>query len=177
MVISSMVSSAALHAKPPSIDPTRFARDASSLTGVLAPAQLPRVAMELFDQTGAIEYRIRGSMTLKDEPALRVELGIELALPCQRCMERLPVKLEVGRTLVLSREVEELESMADEADDVDSVPLVASLDLLDLIDQEVMLSLPISPRHDDGACEALPGGEPDSTRASPFSVLSQLKRT
>ena len=177
MVTSSMVSSSASHGKLPSIDPARFARDASRLTGVMAPAQLPRVAQELFDETGAIEYRIEGSVTLKGEPALRVELAIELALACQRCMERLPVKLEVGRTLVLSREVQELESMADEDDDVDSIPLVASLDLVDLIDQEVMLSVPVSPRHDDGACETVPGAEQGSTVASPFSVLSQLKRT
>jgi uncharacterized protein len=177
MVTSSMVSSSASHAKLPSIDPTRFARDASRLTGVMAPAQLPRVAQELFDETGAIEYRIEGSVNLKGEPALRVELAFELALPCQRCMERLPVKLEVGRTLVLSREVQELESMADEDEDVDSIPLVGSLDLLDLIDQEVMLSLPLAPRHDDGACETAPGAEQGSTVASPFSVLSQLKRT
>jgi len=177
MLISSMVSSSTSHAKLPSIDPIRFARDGARLTGMVAPAQLPRLAQELFDETGAIQYRIEGFVTLKEEPALRIELAVELALPCQRCMERLPVKLEAGRTLVLSSEVEELESMADEADDVDSIPLVASLDLLDLIDQEVMLSLPLSPRHDDGACEALPGAEEDSTVASPFSVLSQLKRT
>ena len=159
------------------IDPARFARDGALLTGSASPAQLRRLAEELFDERAAVDYRVQGLLTAKGEPALRVELAIDVALTCQRCMERLPVKLDVGRTLVLSRELGELEPVAEEEDEVDTIPLVASLDVLDLIDQEVMLSLPIAPRHDDNVCEAQQGGDPESAQASPFSVLSQLKRT
>lgn len=172
-----MVSSSASHAKPPAIDPTRFARDGSRLTGVISPAQLPRLAQELFDDSGAVEYRVQGSVTPKGEPALRVELAVDIAVPCQRCMERLPIRLDVGHTVVLSREVEELEPVSEEDEDVDSIPLVATVDLLDFIDQEVMLSLPLAPRHAEGECEVRPDTEPDLTKASPFAVLSQLKRT
>ena len=172
-----MISSSASHATPPAIDPTSFARDGSRLTGVVAPAQLPRVAQELFDDSGAVDYRIEGSVTPKGEPALRVELAVDIAVRCQRCMERLPIRLDVGHTVVLSREVEELEPVSEEPEDVDSIPLVASVDLLDLIDQEVMLSLPLAPRHADGECEGRLGTGQDLTTASPFAVLSQLKRT
>jgi DUF177 domain-containing protein len=172
-----MVSSSTSHTMPPAIDPIRFARDRSRLTGVVAPAQLPRVARELFDESGAVDYRVEGSLTPKGEPALRVDLAVEIAVPCQRCMERLPIRLDIGHTVVLSREVEELEPVSEEDEDVDSIPLVATVDLLDLIDQEVMLSLPLAPRHADGECEARPDTGPDLTKASPFAVLSQLKRT
>lgn len=169
--------SSALHAKPPAIDPTRFARDGARLTGVLSPAQLPRMALALFDDSGAIDYQVEGFITAKGEPALRVQLAIDIAVPCQRCMERLPIKLDVAHTLILSREIEELDTVDAEEDEVDSIPLVATLDLLDLIDQEVMLSLPLAPRHGEAECEARGSTEPDSARASPFSGLSQLKRT
>ncbi len=159
------------------IDPARFARDGGHLTGSVSPACLPRLAQELFDEQGVVDYVVKGLLTHKDEPALRVELTVDLGVACQRCMERLRLKLDVARTLVLSRDLGELDSVADEDDDVDAIPLVPALDVMDLIDQEVMLSLPIAPRHADGACEARPEGEVDSTPASPFSVLSQLKRT
>jgi uncharacterized protein len=159
------------------IDPARFAREGGLLTGTMSPAQLPRLADELFDEAGEVDYRVQGLLTAKGEPALRVKLAIDVALPCQRCMERLPVKLDVERTLVFSREIAELEPASEEEDEVDVIPLVASLDVLDLIDQEVMLSLPIAPRHDEDVCEAQVDGGPESAEASPFSVLSQLKRT
>jgi DUF177 domain-containing protein len=170
-------SSPASHAKPPAIDPTRFARDGARFTGALSPAQLPRIAQELFDDSGAVGYQVEGFITPKGEPALRLELTIEIAVPCQRCMDRLPIRLEVARTLILSRDVEELESVAEEEDDVDSIPLVATLDLLGLIDEEVMLSLPLAPRHADDECQARGASEQGATGASPFSVLSRLKRT
>jgi uncharacterized protein len=131
----------------------------------------------LFDDSGAVDYRIEGSITSQGEPALRVELAADIAVRCQRCMERLPIRLDVGHTVVLSREVEELDPVSEEDEDVDSIPLVATVDLLDLIDQEVMLALPLAPRHADGECEARPGTGQDLTKASPFAVLSQLKRT
>ena len=177
-----MVKPRAAHGDPApgvsgTIDPARFARDGGHLRGSVSPARLPRLAGELFDEQGVVDYAVKGLLTHKDEPALRVELTVDLGLACQRCMERLPLKLDVARTLVLSRHLGELDSVADEDDDVDAIPLVPALDVMDLIDQEVMLSLPIAPRHADGACEARPEGEVDSTPASPFSVLSRLKRT
>jgi uncharacterized protein len=158
------------------IDPARFAQAGSCLTGSVAPAQLPRVAQVLFDESGTVGYRIEGALTFKGEPELRVDLAIDLVLPCQRCLERLPIQLTVARTLVLSRGLDELAAVEDEEDDIDAIPLVSTLDVLDLIDQEVMLSLPIAPRHPDGECDARHEGDP-APQASPFSVLSQLKRT
>ena len=177
-----MVKPRGSHANPAAnvcgtIDPARFARDGASLTGSVSPALLPRVAQELFDEQGTVGYVLEGVLTPKGEPALRIALKVELALACQRCMERLPVALDIARTLVLSGNLGELDSVADEDDDVDAIPLVTALAVIDLIDQAVMLSLPIAPRHADGACAAQPQAAPDATRTSPFSVLSNLKRT
>ena len=159
------------------INPAHFARDGSCLTGSVSPAQLARVAEVLFDESGTVGYRIEGALTFKGEPELRVGLDIDLVLPCQRCLERMPIQLKVSRTLVLSRGLDELAAVEDEEDDIDAIPLVSALDVLDLIDQEVMLSLPIAPRHPDGECEARHEGDPPSPQASPISVLSQLKQT
>lgn len=162
--------------EPAVIEPGRFARDGSCLTGTATPTQLPRVAGLLFDESGTVGYRIEGAQTFKGEPELRVALAVDLALPCQRCLERLPIQLNVARTLVFSRGLDELAAVEDEEDDIDAIPLVSALDVLDLIDQEVMLSLPLAPRHPDGECEARHESD-QAPQPSPFSVLSQLKQT
>ena len=42
-----------MHAAPPTIDPSRFAREESHVSGVLTLDQLPRLADILFDQRAA----------------------------------------------------------------------------------------------------------------------------
>jgi hypothetical protein len=39
------------------------------------------------------------------------------------------------------------------------------------------LSLPIAPCHDENVCQTQLHGDSESASTSPFSVLSQLKRT
>jgi uncharacterized protein len=138
---------------------------------------LPRLAEQLFDQEGTVDYSLDGMISAKGDPALRVGLTIEVAVACNRCMERLPLKLDAIRTLIFSRGLSEFDALDDEDDEVDQVPLVARLDVLDLIDQEVMLSLPIAPRHAEAVCAVRIDDEADAQPPSPFSVLSKLKRT
>jgi uncharacterized protein len=52
------------------------------------------------------------------------------------------------------------------------------MDVLSLIEDEIILGLPVSPRHEQGECT--PGGreEGKTTReASPFAALAALKKT
>ena len=44
---------------PGVIEPTRFAREHSSVTGVLALSQLPRLAEVLFDHEGGVRAKIQ----------------------------------------------------------------------------------------------------------------------
>src|SRR5438067_11198036 len=98
----SSTTAAATHAKSGTtagsrIDPARFARDGSRLTGTVSPAQLARAAEKLFDTGGAVDYRVEGLLSPQGEPALRVNLAIDIGVACQRCMERMGVALEVER--------------------------------------------------------------------------------
>ena len=160
-----------------SFDPARFGRDRGTIQGAASPAQLPRVAQELFDPEGQVEYRLEGTLTSKGEPAVHLSLKATLNLACQRCMECLPVTFAASKTLVFSHEVDELDPAEDEDEDVDAVPLVAKVDVLDLIDEEVMLGLPIAPRHEEGTCEARLEDVPSVSAQSPFSVLERIKKT
>ena len=164
-----------IDAIPPVIDPARFARDQSRLSGMLSLARLPRLADVLFDHQGNVSYELQGYTTANGQPALHLSVGSDLAVRCQRCLERLPLHIEVTRDLVLIAEARDIDPVDDEDDDTDTIPGVAALDVLDLVEQEVVLSLPMAPRHPEETCEAQPAAQTGNT-SSPFSALAGLKR-
>lgn len=172
--INHMMIEAGAATVPGVIEPARFARERSHVTGVLALTQLPRLADVLFDHEGGVRYNVEGYTTAKGQPALHISLAADLGACCQRCLDRLPLHLDVERDIVLLAEVRALDQADDDDDDTDAIPHTTTLDLLDLIEEEVVLSLPMVPRHPDDGCSAQPAAEPGKPD-SPFSVLAGLK--
>jgi len=68
----------------------------------------------------------------------------------------------------------EIDSTDIEDDEVDSIPNEKHLDVLGLIEEELLLSLPIAPKHDEGECEVVVEGLNRSN--NPFAVLASLKK-
>jgi uncharacterized protein len=166
-----------------SIDQRRFARDHASASGSVAARTLARVADVLYDtavanqQDNMIHYRITGFVTPKDQPALRIELSGELGLPCQRCLERMTFPLAAQREIVLVAGTDEFEPSADEPESVDIIPVVSRMDLRELVEEEILLALPLAPRHPAGECEVSAGGPGPAAEAerSAFAALARLK--
>jgi DUF177 domain-containing protein len=158
------------------IDPARFARERSRVSGTLTLTQLPRVADLLFDREGRVSYVVQGGASAKGQPLLHISLAADLAVPCQRCLERLPIHLDVERDLVLVASVSDLDPLEDEDDDTDTIASAGHLDLHDLVEQEIVLSVPMAPRHPEDACGVQPGARKTDEAASPFSALAALKR-
>jgi uncharacterized protein len=161
--------------EPRVIDAGRFAREHWRASGVVALAQLPRLHDILFDREGAVSYAVEGYMSAEGRPALRISLTAELALRCQRCLERLPLRLDVQRDLVLVPEASELDALEDEDDDTDAIPGVGPLDLHDLLEQEIVLSAPMAPRHPGDACGLLPVTASVGDASPRFAALAGLK--
>lgn len=160
----------------PVIDPQRFARDGATLSGELSLARLGRLQDELVDNDGTVRYRVTGYLSERGDAALRLQLSGELGLRCQRCLGRLPFSLDVDREIVFASDAHEFEPLDDEDDAVDVIPLVPRLDLLQLIEDEVLLSIPMAPRHRDDACEGEQAQPSRQSSASPFAALAKLKR-
>jgi DUF177 domain-containing protein len=159
--------------KPLVIDPTRFARDRSRVVGELLLSRLPRLDGLLFDREGAVSYAVEGYTSAKGLPALRIDLTADLAVRCQRCLERLPLRLNLRREIVLV--AGKLDSADDEDDDIDVIESASSLDMHDLLEQEVVLSLPMAPRHQAGACSLQLAPVKTDETSSPFSALTGTK--
>jgi len=96
-----------------------------------------------------------------------------LHLVCQRCLGSLTHLLSIRNTLLLAHNEAELARL-DEDESVDVVLAEAQMDLLALLEDEMILSLPISPRHENNGCAASDAGQP--LKPNPFAVLASLKK-
>ena len=104
-----------------------------------------------------------------------MELKIDGAcnLRCQRCLNALATPLLLVSRLRLVSEGE-MENTDIEDDEADSIPAEKRLDILALLEEELLLSLPIAPKHGLGVCQIAAEGLNRST--SPFAVLAGLKK-
>jgi uncharacterized protein len=111
------------------------------------------------------------------QPWLHVTASARMALVCQRCLGPVEEQLEVARSfLFVHGEDAAAQLDADSEDDV--LALTKALDLRELVEDELLLALPLVPRH--AVCpEPLPlAAEPDALDESPhpFAALAALKR-
>ena len=117
----------------------------------------------------------------RDEPRyLTLLAGIltneaQVALTCQRCLQPVETPLELERSLrFVPGEAEAAALDADSEEDVLALP--RWLDLRELAEDELLLALPIVPRHEQ--CPVpLPSaaGEEEVARENPFAALQALK--
>ncbi|MHB0974577.1 MAG: YceD family protein [Thiobacillus sp.] len=131
------------------VDPWRFCRDAQSWEIQSDVAAFPRLAHE-FTQ-GTLFCRVVGRVDRRGSLALHVSIGGEVGLTCQRCLNGMPYTVELERTLYLARNEAELERL-DALPDSDAIQAGERLSLVELVEDEVLLSLPLAPRHAEGEC-------------------------
>jgi uncharacterized protein len=92
-------------------------------------------------------------------------------LQCQRCLGKLvfPVLLKTN-LLVLT---DEQTGDAGELEDLDGVPAAPATDVWSLVEDEVLLAIPLAPRHGENECSPAVKGTGNAA-ASPFAALARL---
>ena len=159
------------------IDSLEFARGQQQLRGSVPVESLQRLEDVLFDSLGNLEYEVRGGLDERNRPQLVLKVSGNLHLQCQRCLERLEYDLAVLNTLLLVPSGAQVHEDLDDPDAPDVVEASSELDVAGLIEDEVLLSLPLAPRHPEGACESRVAQSTDAGgRPSPFTQLAGLKR-
>lgn len=153
------------------INSLEFAREGRVLSGELPFSALPRVAESLLDSAGLLSYRLAGKLGANGEPLLQLSVHGLLAVQCQRCLERMDSPLDVEALYELRDDVEALTQDDLEDDSRDFLPIERAMNVLALIEDEVILAIPIAPRHED--CSP-PATRHDDGAASPFAVLTAL---
>jgi uncharacterized protein len=154
-----------------------LARRGASLEGELALASLPRLAAQLADAGGTLRYRLSGFVDDRGRPSARLEVDGVVSARCDRCGG--PVAVPVGERASFFFVADETALNALPIDEAEEEPLLGSqrFDVVALVEDQAILALPISPRHDHCAGPVLDGGAEAAVEARhPFAVLAALKK-
>ncbi len=154
--------------QPAFIDGLKFAREGAEVRGSLSLDRLDRIAKQGCETTG-INYSLIGGLGDDRKPYLNVQVSGELGLVCQRCLGKMLFLLDVTSRIELTKDWSEVVN-AD--DDVERILAEPEMNVAALIEDEVLLALPMVPRHDDCG-EAQNSAR--TVRTSPFDLLAALK--
>jgi uncharacterized protein len=162
----------------PFIDSLDFAGNRREISREVPVTELPRLQDILENQRGILGYSIRGGVDDQGNHFLDVSVTGSCQVRCQRCLEGMDYPVQLDTRLLLrdqaSLDAEELHP--DEEQEFDSILADVHLDVLSLLEDEILLSLPIAPRHEPGACQAAGGGSRHQGERRPFAALAKLKR-
>ena len=195
-------------ADPHDLDLFEFARSGRQAAGLVRVSQLPRMLNEVpaeaperesaftWQAEGTTQPELQDDGTEGPQPYLRLAIHGAAWLECQRCLAPYKQAFNVDATYRIVNTEAEAEEFPLDEDEVDVIVGSTHFDLIDLIEEELLLNLPLVPKHDvcpevheslvsgvageegegdeageDGAEE---GGEPD--RPNPFAALEALKK-
>jgi len=158
--------------------------------GFLEITVLPRLAEEASSINPGDGFHWKMETHFADSPGSEPLQTLKLALKgcihliCQTCLQDFGLNLAQESQFVMV--ATEAEADAFPMEDDQQEPLVASqhFDLLDLIEDEVLLSLPLIPKHPEGVCQphASSFGEvgreadPSEKHQNPFNILKNMKK-
>lgn len=173
---------------PPALDPRhldlpRCAAAGTALAGEWPAAALDRLAIDAPPAgAGVVRWSARGERRPvtggEPETWLHLQADTAVRLVCQRCLQPLDLPLHARRAIrwvADEAEAERLDEVSE--DDVLALPPQGRIDLQSLVEDELILGLPLVPRHDD-CPEPLPlpaDDLDDDEPAHPFQALAALK--
>jgi uncharacterized protein len=161
-----------------SCDVWELARHRGSIQGELAVKDARRLAEQLADAEGVLRYRLSGLVDERQRPAATLEVDGRLRARCDRCGGPIDVSIEEQAQFFFVANEDELNKLP--IDESAEEPLIGShrFDVAGLVEDQAILALPISPRHEDCATRAPAPAErgPDGGTQRPFEALARLKK-
>lgn len=177
------------------VDAFAFCRLDELRNAETAISDLPRLLAECAENThGTISWSVQGSVDKNGRPRLVLVVKGTMQLQCQRCLSPMAFHLDSQVKLMLAKDedhADELEALLEDdgIDDVDVVVGSKSFNLLDLVEDEALLAIPQSPKHEvcpemtDAIRSVISAGSTESGQAavdadakqakSPFAVLKK----
>lgn len=173
------------HKHPPKLD-IRQAADASrQLSGQHVLSDFERLMTETRGLGGdnpltwAAQAERRVDEAGQPQCWLQLTVAVDLPLSCQRCLGIVDVEVRVDRAFRFVATEAEAEQQ-DDGSDEDLLVMSREFDLAGLIEDEVLLALPLVPRHE--VCPVAPAltavdadFEATPVKLNPFAALAGLK--
>jgi DUF177 domain-containing protein len=135
----------------PVIDGLEFAKAASRLRGAWPVDEFLRLRDVLRSTAGVLHYELQGVAEERGRPALHLKVRGELHLTCQRCLGALELPLRIETSLRLAPTQADVDAEPLEAEGPESIVAGKEMAVQALVEDEVLLAIPIAPRHE--ACE------------------------
>lgn len=156
---------------PRQADLRKLAAAGATIAGHIDLAELPRLRDVLADTEGRVELDLR--IGVDDEGYRSIEGSVRSAphLQCQRCLGTVSLPVDARMCLAMVWREDEIPSLPSRFDGI--VVGTEPLDLFELIEEELLLALPLVPRHADGECGVEQDARTDSEgvhRENPFAV-------
>ncbi len=172
------------------INTIEFTRLAETLSGALTGSELERVGDLLLNNQATINWSARGEQTKRVDGGVENYLGLSLSgsatMTCLRCLEPFNVPILTERQFRFARDEAHAAKLDAEDELVDAIVGSARFDLGELIEDEIILLLPFSPKHEHCEPPQSPANAEKTDeeneefevapKLNPFQVLSQLKK-
>lgn len=155
----------------PVIDGFEFARAGARLSGKWQVKEFTRLRDELYAAHGTLHYALQGLPQEQGWPALRLSVEGTLQLMCQRCLGPLDFALRSEALLLLFGHEAEIAALALDAEGPERIVAEREMSVLDLVEDEVLLAIPIAPRHEQ--CRSREG-DVSAAQQRPFAGLRAL---
>jgi len=162
---------------PEHIDPFRFAEQSLRLEGVVKIIDMHRLSASLNSTNEPVAVKLEFGVDEQGITFVKGHLKTTLILQCQRCMEPFVYEIISNFVLGVVNSLEEVDSLPEGYE-----PALAKdglLALRELVEDELILNLPIIPRHEPDICKVkLPladAGWEQEKGENPFHVLASLK--
>jgi uncharacterized protein len=174
------------NADPRSIDLSAFCRHGASLEGQQPLASLQRLSAGLAADPAPEEVahwqaqgRLQPVSGGQPQVWLHLQAQAEVGLQCQRCLQPMREALQVDRDFRFVGDEEEAARLDEESEE-DVLAMPARIDLLELLEDELILGLPIVPRHE--VCPnplpmAVDEDDEEEPAPHPFAALAALRGT
>jgi uncharacterized protein len=157
------------------VDVFELARNAASVEGEIEASGLQRLSQLLAPPMGTVRFSFEGRIDEMGRPAARLRIEGRLGLNCDRCGGRLEWPLDETSGFFFVDDERELGLLPITVEGDEPLLGSAHFNLQDLIEEQIILALPISPRHP--SCQPPLGADrPEQESRRPFAALAALKR-
>ena len=137
---------------PIRFDPQYFADHTTELHGLVAVKSMSRLKANVLSFEPMAQVNLQFSHGLYGYPLAVGQAHAKVSLRCERCLDQMDLKLDPTINLLIKPDSDHLPENNDDFDD-ESPEFHEykgkSLTLSDLIEEELLLALPLVPRHED----------------------------
>ncbi|MGD9108060.1 MAG: YceD family protein [Gammaproteobacteria bacterium] len=164
---------------PRTIDLAKFAEQRGYLEGILALADMPRLReiCSAKQNLGEAKVIVEGGIDQQGLYYLKGHVIADVPLQCQRCLQAMVTHLDIKFLLSPVRDDREAAQLPQVYEALYLTQV--EVDLSTIIEDELLLALPLVPKHNAKDCATAIQGTADMNeekRPHPFAKLAELKK-